>query len=115
MTSLQHLFQKYFLCHRARESKSAFEDTLLSTASSSATPKPTPAQDKLLADIDTLTKKIKWHKSDERESAWKLKHHLQNQAEQKKKVRNQKKQKVQKLMEKRQKITAELFWLTTTE
>ena len=39
-------------------SKSAFEDTPLSTAGSSATPKPTPAQDKLTADIDTLTKKI---------------------------------------------------------
>ena len=67
-------------------SKSAFEDTPLSTAGSSATPKPTPAQDKLTADIDTLTKKIEWHKSDKRENALKHKHRLQNQAEQKKKL-----------------------------
>ena len=44
-------------------SKSASEDTPISTAGSSATPKPTPAQDKLTADIDTLTKKIEWYKS----------------------------------------------------
>ena len=83
-------------------SKSASEDTPLSTTGSSATPKPTPAQDKVTADIDTLTKKIKWHKSalasginedaeetrkkikfliDERESTLKCKHHLQNEAE----------------------------------
>ena len=43
--------------------KSAPEDSPLSTAGSSATPKPAPAQDKLTADIDTLTKKIEWHKS----------------------------------------------------
>ena len=44
-------------------SKSASEDTPLSTAGSSASLKPTPAQDKLTADIDILTKKIEWHKS----------------------------------------------------
>ena len=44
-------------------SKSASEDTPLSTAGSSGSLKPTPAQDKLTADIDILTKKIEWHKS----------------------------------------------------
>ena len=44
-------------------SKSASEDTPLSTAGSSATPKPTPTQDKLTANINTLTKKIEWLKS----------------------------------------------------
>ena len=39
-------------------SKNASEDDPLSTAGSSATLKPTPAQGKLTADIDTLTKKI---------------------------------------------------------
>ena len=93
--------------------KSAYEDTPLSTAGSSATLKPTQAQDKLTADIDTLTKKIECHKPalasgideiaeetrkkikfliDERESALKRKHRLQNEAEQKKIARNQKKQ-----------------------
>ena len=83
-------------------SKSASEDTPLSTAGLSATPKPTLAQDKLIADIDTLMKKIKWYKFalasgidentkktwkkikfliDKRESALKRKHCLQNEAE----------------------------------
>ena len=83
-------------------SKRASEYTPLSTAGSSATPKSSPVQDKLTADIDTLTKKIYWHKSalvsgidenaeetqkkikfltDERESTLKHKHHLQNEAE----------------------------------
>ena len=117
-------------------SKSASEDTPLSTVGSSAAPKPTPAQDKLTADIDTLTKTIEWHKSalvsgiddnaeetrkkikfliDERESALKRKHRLQNEAERKKKGRKQKKQKVQELMERRLEIEAELSCLTTTE
>ena len=52
---------------------------------------------------------------DERESALKRKHRLQNEAEQKKKVRNQKKQKVQELMERRPEIATELPCLTTTE
>ena len=92
-------------------SKSVSEDTPLSTAGSSATLKPTPAQDKLTADTDTLTKKIEWRKPalasgideiaeetrkkikfliDERESALKCKNRLQNEADQKKKARNQK-------------------------
>ena len=81
-------------------------------------------------------KKIYWHKSalasgidenaeetqkkikfliDERESTLKHKHHLQNEAERKKKARNQKKQKVQELMERRPEIATELPCLTTTE
>ena len=117
-------------------SKSASEYTPLSTAGSSATPKSSPVQDKLTADIDTLMKKIYWHKSalasgidenaeetqkkikfliDERESTLKHKHHLQNEAERNKKARNQKKQKVQELMERRPEISAELSCLTMTE
>ena len=87
-------------------SKSASEDTPLFTAGSSATLKPTSAQEKLTADIDTLMKKIEWDKSplaigidenaeetlkkikfliDERESTLKRKHHLQKEAENEKK------------------------------
>ncbi len=103
-------------------------------ANFTSTSRSTPAQDKLTAEIDQMTKKIEAHKAslesgmtedtkrtsemvrsltEKMEKSLKRKLLLQKEAERKKKARLVKKKKVEELMEKRPEIAKELSCLTT--